>query len=402
MASCKLMSTKDGRRFWKISVSRGHGKSPYVTRFYWKDEWSEKYALREMHKAAAEFEHKCHNGEIQNRAEREEQRRAEAAEAAKLKTVEQYANGVFMPTKEQTISENTRATYQQHIDLHIVPAIGSVMLQEVTPAMIQKLLLDYQRSGHAHGSTIKLYNILKGIFDMAFMDDSIAISPMLKVKRPAPSKDERARTEEREQAKAYTAEELKYILSCLENEPLQWRAYITLAADTGARRGELCGLYWEDINWKAETVTIKRNLQYKKGSGVYETSTKTGKTRTVDIGKDTINLLKQLRQQQAQTCISKYVFTHNGTPEPMHPQSPTGYFKKTFGKRYGVKDFHPHKLRHTSASIAITNGADVVSVSARLGHADASTTLRMYAHANEEGIRRAGETVRAALKVSTG
>lgn len=401
MASCKLMQTKDGRRYWKISVSRGHGKSPYVTQFYWKDEWSEKYAEREMRKAAAEFERACHNGEVLNRAEREAQRRAEAAEAAKLKTVKEYANGVFMPTKEQTISENTRATYQQNIDLHIVPKIGGVLMQEVTPAMIQKLLLDFQRDGHAHSSTVKLYNILKGIFDMAFMDDSITISPMLKVKRPAPSKDERARKEAYEQSKAYTAEELKYILSCLENEPLQWRAYITLAADTGARRGELCGLYWEDINWKDETVTIKRNLQYKKGSGVYETSTKTGKTRTVDIGKDTVKLLKQLRQQQADNCISKYVFTHNGTADPMNPQSPTGYFKKTFGERYGVKDFHPHKLRHTSASIAITNGADVVSVSARLGHADASTTLRMYAHANEEGIRRAGDTVRAALKTGS-
>ena len=58
----------------------------------------------------------------------------------------------------------------------------------------------------------------------------------------------------------------------------------------------------------------------------------------------------------------------------------------------------PHKLRHTSASIAITNGADVVSVAARLGHSDSSTTLRMYAHANEDSIRRVGQTVREALK----
>ena len=81
----------------------------------------------------------------------------------------------------------------------------------------------------------------------------------------------------------------------------------------------------------------------------------------------------------------------------MHPQSPTRYFKK-FGAKYGIEDFHPHKLRHSSASIAITNGADVVSVSERLGHSDTAVTLRMYAHANEESIRRAGQTVRDALK----
>lgn len=91
------------------------------------------------------------------------------------------------------------------------------------------------------------------------------------------------------------------------------------------------------------------------------------------------------------------VFTQDNSPDIMHPQSPTRYFKK-FGQRYGIEDFHPHKLRHTSASLAITNGADVVSVSERVGHSDTVVTLRMYAHANEESIRRAGQIVRDALK----
>ncbi|MCD8087327.1 MAG: tyrosine-type recombinase/integrase, partial [Oscillospiraceae bacterium] len=85
--------------------------------------------------------------------------------------------------------------------------------------------------------------------------------------------------------------------------------------------------------------------------------------------------------------------------EPMNPQSPTRYFAK-FGRKYGIDDFHPHKLRHTSASIAILHGADIVSVSSRLGHSDTAVTLRMYAHANEESIRRAGQIVRDALKAS--
>jgi len=75
----------------------------------------------------------------------------------------------------------------------------------------------------------------------------------------------------------------------------------------------------------------------------------------------------------------------------------TRYFKK-LEKRYGIKDFHPHKLRHTSASISLTHGGDLVSVSQRLGHSDTAVTLRMYAHANSESIRRAGQAVRDALK----
>ena len=172
-------------------------------------------------------------------------------------------------------------------------------------------------------------------------------------------------------------------------------------ADTGARKGEICGLYWKDVDFAAGTITIRRNLQYTKAAGVYETTTKTGKTRIVDVGEDVLALLSKLRAQQAASCLSKYVFTTDGSIAPMHPTSPTHYFRH-FGKRYGIADFHPHKLRHTSASLAIINGADIVSVSQRLGHSNVSTTLKVYSHANEESIRRAGQIVRDALKVQNG
>ena len=398
MASIKLNETKDGRRFFQICVSRGYGKVPYKTRWYWPDGWSKRTAEREAAKQAAAFELACKNGEVLNRAQEREKAAQEAAEAAKLKTVRQYADGVFMPTKEATFSENARSSYRMFLDKHILPVLGDVLLVEVSPAMISKLLIDFQRAGYAHATTVKLYNILNGIFEMAFLDDSIPMNPMLKVKRPAPRKDEQPKEES---DKAYTVQELSYILSCAAQEPLQWQTYISLAADTGLRRGECCGLQWSDIDFKAGAVTVRRNLQYTAAAGVYATSPKNGKVRVVDVGPDTLALLKQLREKQAQSCISKWCFTQEGTADPMHPQSPTRYFQK-FGQRYGVKDFHPHKLRHSSASIAITSGADVVSVSERLGHSDTAVTLRMYAHANEESIRRAGQTVRDALKAQQG
>lgn len=394
MASIKLMETKDGRRFFRIWVSRGRGKSYCSMRWYWPDGWSKRAAERELKKVVADFELKCQSGEPVTRAEEHARKAEERAEAAKLRTVRQYADGVFMPTKEATFSENARASYRMFLDRHILPVLGEVLLTDVTPAMISKLLIDFQKAGYAHASAVKLYNILNGVFEMAFLDDSIPMNPMMKVKRPAPRKDEQP---QEEPEKALTVDQLRHVLSCVAEEPLKWQAYINLAADSGARRGELCGLQWRDIDWTSGTITICRNLQYTAPMGVYVTSPKNSKTRTVDIGTETLALLQELRAEQSETCISQWVFTQDGTAEPMHPQSPTRYFKK-FGDRYGVADFHPHKLRHSSASIAITNGADVVSVSERLGHSDTAVTLRMYAHANEESIRRAGQTVRDALK----
>lgn len=394
MASTKLMETKDGKRFFKISVSRGYGKTPFTTRWYWPDGWSKRTAERELRKVVAEFERACAAGEVENREQRKDREAAEALERAKLKTVRQYADGVFMPTKETSFSENARASYRMFLDRHILPVLGDILLSDVTPAMISKLLLDFQKAGYSHATAVKLYNILNGVFEMAFLDESIPINPLSRVKRPAPRKDE-APKEESE--KALTAKELNRVLSCVSQEPLKWQSYINLAADSGARRGELCGLWWSDIDFKAGTITIRRNLQYTVSAGVYTTSPKNGKSRVVDIGPETLVLLRRLREEQATSCVSKWVFTQEGSAEPMFPQSPTKYFK-SFGKRYGIENFHPHKLRHTSASIGITSGADIVSVSERLGHSDTAVTLRMYAHANEESIRRAGQAVRDAVK----
>ena len=394
MASTKLMQTKDGKRYFQICVSRGYGKSPYKKRWYWPDGWSKRTAERELAKVAAEFERACAAGEIKNRAEQKEIEAAAAAERAKLKTFRDYALNVYMGTKTQSFSENARSSYMMFLEKHIFPAFGDMLLVEISTAMINKYLLDFQKQGYKQATVTKLYNILNGVFTMAFMDDSIPVNPMLKASKPKASKDAQAKPESE---KALTVEQLQYVLACVDQEDLKWRTFIHLLADTGIRRGEACGLQWQDVDFNSGLVQIRRNLQYTPAVGIYETTPKNGKTRSVDIGADVLALLRQLRTEQAQSCFSKWIFTQPGTAEPMHPQSPTRYFTK-FGKKYGIENFHPHLLRHTSASIAITNGADVVSTSARLGHSDTSVTLRMYAHANEGSIRRAGQTVRDALK----
>lgn len=393
MASYKITTDAQGNTVYKVQVSNGRGRK--VTRS-WRPEpgWSAKTVKRELEKYAASLENDLVAGTLKTRQEDLEEKRLAALEAAKIKTLRQYADGVYMPAKEVTFSENSRSSYRQFLDRHILPILGDLPMGDISPAMLTKLLLEFQKGGKSHSSAVKLYNILNGIFKMAFLDGSINENPMLRVSRPAPRKDERP---QEECDKSYTVQQLRHILKCLDDEPLKWQAYINLVADTGMRRGEACGLQWTDIDFKGGSVTIRRNLQYTPSAGIYVDSPKNRKSRSVDIGPQVIALLRRLQTEQASKCISKWVFTQDNSADPMHPQSPTRYFKR-FGQRYGVKDFHPHKLRHTSASLALTNGADVVSVSERLGHSDTAVTLRMYAHANEESIRRAGQIVRDALK----
>lgn len=247
-----------------------------------------------------------------------------------------------------------------------------------------------------HASVIKVYQITSQIFKMAYLNHTIDRNPMDFVSRPKPSKTEKLDTA----PQSFSAEEMNYIFACLAKEPLKWQTYIRLLADTGARKGEICGLQWSDIDFKEKCITIRHNLCYTPQNGVYLDTPKSGKERVVYVDDDVLELVKRLRiQQNSENVIqlSKFVFTQDGTQEPMHPDTPTRYCKK-FGQRYGVADFHPHKLRHSFASIAITYGADIASVSEKLGHADKATTLRMYTHSDAEAQKRASDIFRSALK----
>ena len=393
MASTKLMHTKDGKPFYRIVVTPQRGKQ-YSTRFYPEPQWSKKTTERQLAKFAADFENRCKNGEIQTRADKKAKAHQEELERAKLKTFQQYYESVYYPTKKQTSSKKTISDYDSYFRLHYIPVFGDYQLSEITPAMIKKALLDFGKN-HSHSSTIKYYVLLNGFFDMAFMDDSITVNPMLKIKRPKENKDVKKTPE---CGKALTVEQVRHIFECLEQEPLKWQAYITLCTDTGCRRCELVALQWNDIDFVNGEASINKSIGYTKEDGEYITTPKNGKVRVVDIGEDTLRLLRSLKREQAEhSILSQWIFTQDGSAERMFFNSPTGYFTQ-FGKRCGIEKFHPHLLRHTSATLSILNGADVASVSARLGHADISTTLRMYTHPNQEAIRKAGNIFRNVLK----
>ena len=396
MATSRMKATKNGKQFYEIRVRISREKPEYTTRWYVPDGWSKRAIDRELAKQEAEFERRCKAGEVLSRKEERERRLQEEQREAAILTVKQYGERVFMPAKTVTVSENTRSSFQRTLDKVIYPAIGSVKMPNATSAQITALLLAYQSTEKALSSCVKVYTVLNLLFKMAYQSDTISKNPMDKVERPRLRKDEEKKTE----VEAYTPEELRYILQCLENEPLKWQAMIRLMIDTGIRRGECCGLQWKYVDLKAGTITIAHSLGYTPEKGIFLGITKGKKQRTITIAPEVAELLRQLRKEQAETAISSFVFSQEGSADPIHPTSPERYMRK-FAERNGINNLHPHKLRHSFASVALTNNADPASVSEILGHADPSITLRVYTHANAESMKRAGDIFREALKEKT-
>lgn len=82
--------------------------------------------------------------------------------------------------------------------------------------------------------------------------------------------------------------------------------------------------------------------------------------------------------------------------KPSNPESITLWLNR-FSKKYGLNGVHAHAFRHCAASLMIANGVDIVTVAAILGHADPTTTARVYAHAIEEAKVKASECLADAI-----
>lgn len=304
-----------------------------------------------------------------------------------------YAEMVFMPRKTVTIAEHTRDTWQGYLNNRIYPRLGHIPIGEVTASHIIDFLLGCQAEGLSVSTVKKYYTLLNRIFRMAFTTDVIGSNPMDKVDSPTPRKDEFIATG----ISAYNAKEIAHIEDCLRSEPLKWQALIGVLIDTGVRVGECCGLKWEDVDFHKKTILIKGGLCYTSSKGIYLSTPKNRRERVISVSDDVMFLLLQLYIQNAASYDSPFVFTQARSVKPMHPQTP-GKHLRSFAKRNNIDHLYPHKLRHSYASVAITNGADIASVSEVLGHCDKATTLRMYTSANEESMRRASDIRRETVK----
>lgn len=299
-------------------------------------------------------------------------------------TLQEFTLTVHMPRKTVSMAESTRDRWTGSMQTHIFPILGHYRMCDLTSFEISDFLLYLQQLGLARSTVLRYYTILNNIFKMALTMKLIPENPMDGVERPKGRKDEVVHPH----PEAYTPKEVVYILNCIKKEPIKYQAMIMVMCETGMRRGECCALTWDCIHFDTCTIDICGSLYYTKSKGIYLDTTKNKSEHTVYVSRQTMDLLQELELLNFATVNSKFVFTQNNSADPIHPDTPTRYFA-LLGKKYGINHMHPHKLRHTFASIAITNGADAVSVAELLGHSNTEVLFRYYTSSNEASVKRA-------------
>ena len=319
-------------------------------------------------------------------------------------SVREYLTKEWLPAVKATIRPTTYNSYEQHVSCHIAPHIGSVKLAKLTGAQVNALYAKLAETGAKDGksglSPLTIHHVHTCLHKAC--KDAVRWGRL--PKNPVDAADPPSTCgAAKKEMKTWSAEQLGAFLKSTKDDRLAplWR----VLAMTGMRRGEACGLKWEDVNLEKGRVSVRRSLiPHEDKVIVSEPKTAKGR-RQIALDAGTVEAFKAQAAQQmddqenAEAAWEEtgYVFTMDDG-RPMHPQSVSRAFDRAIAAAK-LPRIRLHDLRHTHASLALAAGINPKVVSERLGHATVSITLDTYSHAipalQEEAAERIARLVLA-------
>jgi len=281
--------------------------------------------------------------------------------------------------------------------------LGALPLSKVTAEQINGFYRDQLRSGKSPTTVHHFHRILSTALKFAEDQDWVnwqGRSPVSKSSPPAPDNSE---------AFEPSVDQVLAVIQAAEASRQPAMAdFLRLAALTGMRRGEVCGLRWTDVDWDRGLLTVGRSI-YQVPGRVGEKTTKNRRIKRVQLGSGGVHLLARLRERaeaearEARIVLRDDGYIFSGQEDGSTPWTPNRVtqFMTRLRNRLNIPDFHLHSLRHWSGTALVEAGIDVRNVAGRLGHTDGgSLLLSRYAHRSDEQDRKAGEVLSTHLRLS--
>lgn len=289
---------------------------------------------------------------------------------AEIPTLAQWLS-YWLESRKSELNPTTWHGYEASCRKWLVPIIGSVRLDSITPRMIQDMyqhLMDEQSL--SAGTLRRMHSLLSSAFGLALLQGALTRSPLKGVKQPRLTK---------KAMEVFTLEEVERLLDAASHKTPQEHLRWLFALRYGLRQGEALGLKFSDFDLVNRTFTIQRTVNSLPGRGVVELPTKSKHSmRSLPIDSAVVRLISQLEGRG-------FLF----------PSDRGGPLDATVDARRwralvttaGVRYLPLHAARHTVATHLVGQGANPRAVQMLLGHSSPAYTLMTYVHPEIGEIR---------------
>lgn len=270
------------------------------------------------------------------------------------------------------ISAATRVSYSGHIEKHISPLLGGILIGKLQPSDVRRLIADRLAAGLSPATVGRIVTTLRIALGQAHRERSLPDNPAAGVRLPRV---------EHEPIRALTVEQVVRIREAIRGD--QFEALYVLLMGSGLRVGEACALDWRDVDLDAGTVFIRRG--------------KTARSvRTVPVGASVIAALRQHRAHAKRVGPGEPVFLGPRAGERLRTWTISHAFPRLL-ERHGLPPMRVHDLRHGYATRAVARGVHMRVIADNLGHSNPAITARVYAHVVPEDQRAAADIVGSEL-----
>ena len=304
----------------------------------------------------------------------------------------------WLDREKQRIRPSTWRGREMHVRGYIVPALGTVPLSKLTPAHVERMTADLVASGRSPRTASHARVTLRRALSDAVRDGlvhrnvaALARPPRVTRRTIEPGRD------------YLDASQLRRLLAVATEYRVG--ALVTLAATTGLRQGELLGLAWEDVDWEAATLTVRRTMARAWGGGYELSPPKTNRSRrAVYLASVAVEALRREQREQmaakdaagsAWQDVDRLVFT-DAVGRPLYPTAVHRAFRELLTAA-GLPMLPFHGLRHSTATALLSAGVPLRVVSDLLGHSGIAITADFYAHVERDLRRDAADAMDRAM-----
>ena len=292
-------------------------------------------------------------------------------------TLQEYLENWLENVHKPTIRISTYLNYRKLLHNYLVPGLGKVKLQKLTPQQVQVFYSQKMSDGLAPKTINNIHGVLHKALDNAVKWNILSRNVCDAVTPPRiPRKEKNVLTKQQ----AHT------LLEEVRTHRLE--ALFTLAITTGMREGELLALHWQDMNLEDCSIQVKRAVSYLKGYGYVESEPKTAKSRRMIMLP--VFVVAILRRHKSQQEEQRREVGSAWMEKDLVFTNALGYFysastlRKVFRRflvSIGLPHMRFHDLRHSAATILLAMNVHPKVVQEILGHSQIAMTLDVYSHA---------------------